>query len=868
MKRIALILIFAIVLLMSTLNSNAQVYDSIVKQFENEFEHFRQETERVFQNFVEQNDKKFVEHLESSWEQFEAGFEEDPDPTPKPVETPVAPVDEQEDEAIELPEPQPEPQTTEQPPDDLPFPPIQPEDDNWQGVNVLTAEIVFFGTRIAVDYDAQLARTYSETPSGDLFARYWEDASETTHYPLVNQLKAYKNRYNLNDWAYYLLVRDISREITQYDENTACMLQWFLLNKSRYKVKTGYRNDKVHVLLGSSQRLYGMSYYTIDGLRYYVTGEKTGHITSYEDNYADAQLTFDFAIRQPISLNENITVKTIDFTYRGTDYQFPVSYNANLMDLLATTPHAEIPVYFNSVVDETLQNSLNEALAPLLEHKTEAEAVGLLLAMVQKAFDYKTDPEQFGREKFFYAEEVFHYPFSDCEDRSVLFAYLVGEFTGLKVIALEYPGHLATAVRFSEDVRGDYLTYEGEKYIICDPTYVNAPVGMCMPDYKNVNVKVIEFEERRKYRDRKNDILAIVEEAGGHWGSNQGHIAFDTDGNAYITAYFSETIRFQNMELTAKAGQDVLVAKLDLNNNVVWAKQFGNTGSNTGLFAAVDRMNQPYIAGIFEGQMTINNEALYSKADFDVFVAKLSPEGEVQWSNQFGIDTVAHTQDYIFVGRFGTDGQRESTVQFYEMQTFDNYGIAFDDATVCFVTVPISGGRSATLDEAMFASGGSLDFSELLVSLTEHLKNAGCNGRTAGLLAFTRVMDFDGSLLRGEQIQTAINTHNSRFAQELPALYRLFDEVDSLQNVSGIVTLFLHTANDLTIGDVLLLKNGTQMTFTNFEGGEAQVNFLSGAYFFHNEMYYPINSILFSKNTAEWLLNYSERQAKITVNLF
>ena len=80
------------------------------------------------------------------------------------------------------------------------------------------------------------------------------------------------------------------------------------------------------------------------------------------------------------------------------------------------------------------------------------DAVNVLLRFVQTGFSYLTDSEQFGREKFMFPEETLSYPYSDCEDRSFLFAYLVSSLLGLDVIGLDYPGHVATAVKFSSPV--------------------------------------------------------------------------------------------------------------------------------------------------------------------------------------------------------------------------------------------------------------------------------------------------------------------------------------------------------------------------------------------------------------------------------
>ena len=116
-----------------------------------------------------------------------------------------------------------------------------------------------------------------------------------------------------------------------------------------------------------------------------------------------------------------------------------------------------------------------------------------MLRFVQTAFEYENDETQFGREKPFFAEETLFYQFSDCEDRSVLFAYLVRNLLGLEVIGLDYPGHIATAVKFSTDIKGDYVEHQGERYIICDATFINANLGQCMPRLQNVIPKVISI---------------------------------------------------------------------------------------------------------------------------------------------------------------------------------------------------------------------------------------------------------------------------------------------------------------------------------------------------------------------------------------
>lgn len=101
-------------------------------------------------------------------------------------------------------------------------------------------------------------------------------------------------------------------------------------------------------------------------------------------------------------------------------------------------------------------------------------------------------PLQVGGEiVFFFADETLYYPSCDCEDRAILFTRLIRDLLGLKTALIYYPGHLASAVCFTENVAGDYLLLEDNRYLICDPTYINAPVGKTMPDMDNKKAKVI-----------------------------------------------------------------------------------------------------------------------------------------------------------------------------------------------------------------------------------------------------------------------------------------------------------------------------------------------------------------------------------------
>ena len=148
-------------------------------------------------------------------------------------------------------------------------------------------------------------------------------------------------------------------------------------------------------------------------------------------------------------------------------------------------------VYANTPLDNAIQYSLYPALKQSIAGLSERDAVNKILNFVQTAFVYEYDDKVWGRDRAFFAAETLHYPYADCEDRSILFSRIIRDIMGLDVVLLYYPGHLATAVAFTQDVQGDYLVYKNRKYIVCDPTYINAPLGETMPGMNNQEAQLI-----------------------------------------------------------------------------------------------------------------------------------------------------------------------------------------------------------------------------------------------------------------------------------------------------------------------------------------------------------------------------------------
>ena len=214
-----------------------------------------------------------------------------------------------------------------------------------------------------------------------------------------------------------------------------------------------------------------------------------------------------FPQEKPLSLyiqqNQKFEYKASDLrtltSKRYPNVQVQIQVNENLIDFYNTYPASEVngnfmtkwAMYANTPLDEHVKEKLYPALMDKINGLSQLDAVNKLLNWVQTAFAYEYDDKVWGHDRAFFAEETLYYPYCDCEDRAILFTRLVRDLLGLKTILVFYPGHLASAVCFTDKVAGDYIMLDGKRFIITDPTYIGAPVGNTMPDMDNTQASVI-----------------------------------------------------------------------------------------------------------------------------------------------------------------------------------------------------------------------------------------------------------------------------------------------------------------------------------------------------------------------------------------
>ncbi|WP_294819098.1 T9SS type A sorting domain-containing protein [uncultured Flavobacterium sp.] len=115
-------------------------------------------------------------------------------------------------------------------------------------------------------------------------------------------------------------------------------------------------------------------------------------------------------------------------------------------------------------------------------------------------------------------------------------------------------------------------------------------------------------------------------------------IAVDGDGNSYFTGQFFDTATFGTSALVSSGSTDIFVAKLSSQGQYVWVTQAGGQDpvGDTANGIAVDGSGNCYLSGSFSGLASFGNIALNSAGLRDIFVAKINSEGQFLWASRAG----------------------------------------------------------------------------------------------------------------------------------------------------------------------------------------------------------------------------------------
>ena len=458
------------------------------QSLEEKYRSFQQSAKNEYTDFRDQANAEYTRFLRAAWDYYKAAPAiSRPEEQPVPPTPYVEPTVQQEpkplphEDVSPIPAPQPQPE------------PIAPIIENDESVTLI--QISLYGTKLSFRHP-RAHRISLRNPSNDTFARTWEELASAQYDNLIYDCLRAHNDFQLCDWAYIQMLKTLSEQVYG-PSNEAVFLRAFIFAQSGYTMRLAISEaGKLYMLIGSQYQLYDQRYFELDGMYFYPMEET-------EEGLRICSGAFEK--EQPMSIYINPEQKfAMNGTYtpeRNSNQGISVkcTVNQNSIAFYNEYPTGQIggdcgtrwANYANAPMEECVRLTLYPALQNAIRGVTEKQAVAKLLNWVQTAFEYEYDDKVWGQDRAFFPSETLYYPYADCEDRSVLFSRIVRDLLGLDVVLLYYPGHLATAVCFNQEIKGDYVIVENRKYIICDPTYIGAPIGATMPGMDNQTAKVI-----------------------------------------------------------------------------------------------------------------------------------------------------------------------------------------------------------------------------------------------------------------------------------------------------------------------------------------------------------------------------------------
>lgn len=476
------------------------------QQKQKEFQSYRETKQKEFDEFRCKKNEEFAKFMEKGpWE-----FYNKKEPIKRPIEKELRPViynekDKRKEyerlfsEVVPI-EQTPMPQPT-------PIRPIRQNDDG-QSYNSFT----YYGTQMKARWGDIATFKLSEITEKSL-ANGFRKLTDTKYNNLLRDCLSLRDEYSLCDWAYYQMLDSLASAACGKGSNESIFLQGILFQQSGYTIRFAMEEGapQLHLLIKLDGYAYDTPPFVIDGETFFLFGKSKDRLQICKMAYPEER-SMSLAINAFPRFEFNSSdVKTI----KSQQYNFNIEsvVNTNLVHFMNDYPTAydgkdfmtRWAYYANTPVSEKVRQFVYPQLREQLKNTNKLLAANMLLNWVQPPYDdeqksvngvqmgfpYLFDDVVWGHDRAFFAEETFYYPGSDCEDHAILFSHLVRDLLGLDVVLVYYPNHLSTAICFNEDVEGDYIMVGNRRFVVADPTYTGAPVGVTMPQCAGQKAKVI-----------------------------------------------------------------------------------------------------------------------------------------------------------------------------------------------------------------------------------------------------------------------------------------------------------------------------------------------------------------------------------------
>ena len=837
-------------------------YESFSNTTDSKFAAFKKQVDQKFDKFVAETDKEFSEYLGNNFVTYDLGYDKYEEGIAKPEIIPVVGETELNGNFISY---------EKSRSIAIYQGPVYPGIKKTEANNFETEKIdvEFLGWPLYFNIDNRFLQTEVQNPSAQAIAAVWNEWGELNYNSFLNQISEVANTLNLNQWGYFQLLKKTSQKVYPTSKNKQVLFQWAMLSRSRYIAKIGFSSSDLFLLIPSVYKMYNIDYVKVSGINYYVIDGNGEQLQTYEKDFPETDILMDVTISKPFYTDPIKKSKVFKFAYNKKDYSVKLDFDGQMIEFYKSIPLSDVSVYFNSAVSERTKNSIRESFKPILKGRSDVDAANILLSFVQHAFDYKTDQQVFGSERYFFADELLHYPYADCEDRSVLYAYLVKTLLNKEVVALSFPGHMAVAISIGQEIDGVKVEYNNKIFVIADPTLLGARIGTLMPSVMEEKAELIALVNKSFNSDMLTKAWKKTTMYGGFKAGNQRDVVFDNVGNIFVCGYFNGSADFDGIKLKGIKGErDAFVVKYDQDLNMVWVKSANGKGNDMAFSMAVSEDGNLFVYGSFENDLNFSGTEIEAINAPDVFVAKYTIEGELEWVEKAGIDKLDHRLDFMFAAKFNSEGEKIMAKLYTQVEDFDYYGIDLDKESNVLVKgsfYATSGMSSNDFINYNF-EGDLADVPRVLYNTDKKLKEKEYEETIAGLFAALNLLKANTVEIQGSNIKDAFDTYNKSFKDYASGFYDNLKDMKFLKNEKGIVSIKTSDGEPIFL-DKVKINNNAHIRIVKYKSGNILVEVLSGIYVGGGNYWLDMNSIKLFKESGDLLFNFDTDNSVKKLNL-
>lgn len=366
-------------------------------------------------------------------------------------------------------------------------------------------ELTFLGHKIKLQNYMELNRhcklIRQDLPiTAEEIDKFQKDMPNSDLMELCKEVDEYKIKLHLNSFMFVEFVKKAAQEYA-YTNKARKLLVWQILKHFDYDTFLQFSDKQFIVFLAYDTYFNGVAY--IPKLEdsffcdvFYDTSTFPEPMTKFSDDYkGQKEVSVDLSKIENLP-ESNIESKTLCIISNKKKYVFKYSVNIDLVEFLNTLPQFKLGKNYISDfgISNVTKSVILKQINSHIKKMDTIQGLNFILDICQQ-IKYSDDRTLWKRERFFFPEQSLYYLNIDCDDKSILFSYLVKQIYNLETVGILYPDkkHINVGLRYAGNERYKSIVYKGTKYIICEPTGDDFKIGQVGDNIKGASFEVIPW---------------------------------------------------------------------------------------------------------------------------------------------------------------------------------------------------------------------------------------------------------------------------------------------------------------------------------------------------------------------------------------